>query len=138
MWPFNALFARGADHSTLASAVAAGAAAAELPVMPDPFPEQASLVRSDQYAFLRKGVPSLILGAKRDAAARALALDWVRNRYHQPSDDMSQPMDFDAAAQFTRDLFLIGYAVAQADERPRWNPGDFFGERFGTAETKPR
>ena len=55
MWPFNALFARGADHSTLASAVAAGAAAAELPVMPDPFPEQASLVRSDQYAFLRKG-----------------------------------------------------------------------------------
>ena len=138
MWPFDALFARGADHSTLASAVAAGAAAAGLPVVPDPFPEQASLVRSDQYAFILKGVPSLILGAQRDAAARALALDWVRNRYHKPGDDMSQPMDFDAAARFTRDLFLIGYAVAQADERPRWNPGDFFGERFGTAATKPR
>ncbi|HEX3127234.1 MAG TPA: M28 family peptidase [Thermoanaerobaculia bacterium] len=137
MWPFNALFARGADHSTLASVVSAGAAAAGLPLVPDPFPEQASLVRSDQYAFLLKGVPSLILGAQRDADARALALDWLKNRYHQPSDDMSQPMDFDAAARFTRDLFLIAYTVVQANERPRWNPGDFFGERFGRLVLHP-
>jgi hypothetical protein len=138
MWPFSSLFARGADHSTLASAVTAAAAAADLPVVADPFPEQAALVRSDQYAFLLQGVPSLILGVQRDAAARALALDWLRNRYHQPSDDMSQPLDFEAAARFTRVQLLVGYAVAQADERPRWNSGDFFGERFGTAATKPR
>jgi hypothetical protein len=55
-------------------------------------------------------VPSLILGATRDAAA-----------------------------QFTRHLFRIGYAVTQADERPRWIPGDFFGERFGMLrETQTR
>lgn len=132
LWPFNALFARGAGHSTLAAAVDAAAAAAGVPVVQDPFPEQASLVRSDQYSFIRKGVPALIVGATREPAARTLALDWVRNRYHQPSDDMTQPMDFEAAARFTRDQFLIGYAVAQADARPRWNPGDFFGERFGT------
>jgi hypothetical protein len=131
MWPFNALFARGADHSTLKAAVAAAAAAAKIPVVADPFPEQAGLVRSDQYSFIRQGVPSLILGAARDAAARTLALDWLRNRYHQPNDDMSQPLDFAAAARFARDEFLIGYAVAQADARPRWNPGDFFGGRFG-------
>jgi peptidase M28-like protein len=138
MWPFNALFARGADHSTLKAAVDAAAAAVGLPVVPDPFPEQASLVRSDQYSFIRKSVPSLILGATRTAEARALALDWVKNRYHAPSDDMSQPLDFEAAARFTRDLFLIGYAVAQADERPRWNPGDFFGERFGSVAKQGR
>ena len=137
VWPFDALFARGADHSTLKAAVDAAAAAAGIPVVADPFPEQAGLVRSDQYSFIRQGVPSLILGATRTAEARALALDWVKNRYHQPSDDMSQPLDFDAAAKFARDQFLIGYAVAQADARPRWNPGDFFGERFGTAATRP-
>ncbi len=131
MWPYNALIARGADHSTLAASVAVAAAAAGVPVAPDPFPEQAAFVRSDQYSFIRAGVPALIVGAVRTAEASPQALDWVRNRYHKPSDDMSQPMDFEAAARFTRDLFLIGYAVAQADERPRWNPGDFFGERFG-------
>lgn len=137
MWPFIALFARGAEHSkALAAAVDAAASADGLPVVSDPFPEQASLVRSDQYSFIRMGVPSVILGATRDAAARDQALDWLKNRYHRPSDDMSQPMDFEAAARFTRDQFLIGYAVAQADARPRWNRGDFFGERFGTAATK--
>jgi hypothetical protein len=25
----------------------------------------------------------------------------------------------------------IGHAVAEADERPTWNEGDFFGEKFG-------
>lgn len=132
MWPFNALFARGADHSTLKAAVDAAAAVADLPVVADPFPEQASFVRSDQYSFVRKGIPALILGAVRTAEARPLALDWVTNRYHAPSDDMAQPMDFEASARFTRVQFLIGYAVAQADARPRWNPGDFFGELFGT------
>ena len=132
MWPFSALFARGADHSTLKAAVDAAAAAVEMPVVTDPFPEQASFVRSDQYSFIRRGVPALILGAVRTAEARPLALDWVKNRYHAPSDDMSQPMDFEAAASFTRDQFLVGYAIAQADARPRWNPGDFFGELFGT------
>jgi len=137
MWSFTSLFARGAEHSrALAAAVDAAASADGLPVVSDPFPEQASLVRSDQYSFIRMGIPSLILGAARDAESRAQALDWVRNRYHQPSDDMSQPMDFEAAARFTRDQFLIGYGVAQADARPRWNRGDFFGERFGTAATK--
>jgi hypothetical protein len=138
VWTFKGLIARGADHSTLAAAVAAAAAAEGLPVVPDPLPEQASFVRSDQYAFVLKGVPALILGAERDDEARPLVLDWVRNRYHQPSDDMSQPMDFPSAARFARVQFLIGYGVAQAAERPRWNPGDFFGERFGTAATKGR
>src|SRR6185295_18476811 len=85
MWPFSALFARGADHSTLKAAVDAAAAAVKMPVVADPFPEQASFVRSDQYSFIRQGVPALILGAVRTAEARPLALDWVRNRYHAPS-----------------------------------------------------
>jgi Zn-dependent M28 family amino/carboxypeptidase len=132
MWPFTALFARGADHSTLKAAVDAAAAALEMPVTADPFPEQASFVRSDQYSFIRQGIPALILGAVRTAEARPLALDWVKNRYHAPSDDMSSPMDFEAAASFARVQFLVGNAVAQADARPRWNPGDFFGELFAT------
>jgi hypothetical protein len=27
--------------------------------------------------------------------------------------------------------FLVGYEIANNPQRPRWNPGDFFGETFG-------
>jgi len=132
MWDFDALFARGADHSSLKTNVEASG---EM-IVGDPFPDQAGFVRSDQYSFVRIGVPSIILGAKRSAEARTLALEWVKNRYHQPGDDMTQPLDFDAAARFAADLYKIAQSIAQQDQRPKWNKGDFFGVRFGTASTK--
>ncbi len=132
MWPFDALFARGADHSTLRKSLAA----AGEPFVADPYPAQAGFVRSDQFSFVRIGVPSMILGAERSGEARSLALDWLRTRYHRPSDDMTQKLDFDAAARFTMALYRIGEAVAQQDVRPKWNRGDFFGARFGTPLTR--
>jgi len=132
MWPFEALFARGADHSSLKANVEASGEA----IVADPFPDQAGFVRSDQYSFVRIGVPSVILGAKRTAEARAVALDWFKTRYHQPGDDMSQPLDFDAAARFATDLYKIARSIAQQEQRPKWNKGDFFGARFGTAATR--
>src|SRR3954451_6684332 len=131
LWDFDALFARGADHSSLKTDVEASGET----IVPDPFPDQAGFVRSDQYSFVRVGIPSIILGAKRSGTARAQALDWVKNRYHQPSDDMSQPLDFIAAGRFAEDLFKIAQSIAQQEQRPKWNKGDFFGMRFGTAAT---
>jgi hypothetical protein len=55
----------------------------------------------------------------------------MATRYHQPSDDMSQPMNLDAAVQFMQLHFLVGYDIANDLQRPRWNPGNFFGETFG-------
>jgi len=133
MWPFEAIFARGSDHSSLKTNVEASGET----VVPDPFPDQAGFVRSDQYSFVRIGIPSIILGgAKRPPESRALALDWVKTRYHQPSDDMTQPLDFDAAVRFAMDLFKVAQSIAQQDQRPKWNRGDFFGARFGTAATR--
>jgi Peptidase family M28 len=128
VWPFEGLVGRGVEHSTLARAAEAGAAAAGVAISPDPLPWRQPFSGSDQYSFAKAGVPSVIFGATRTPEARAVALDWVRRRYHAPSDDMSQPLDFGAAAQFARDLFYVGLAVAEDDERPAWKPGDFFGE----------
>lgn len=126
-----------AEHSTLARAVDAAAEAAGLRIIADPFPERMLFLGSDQYSFVKRGIPSLIVGTLGSGDARALALQWFRTRYHAPSDDLSQPMDFEAAAHLTRNLFLIGYAVAQNEERPRWNPGDFYGELFGSPQQGP-
>lgn len=138
VWPFESLIPRGAEHSTLAATVAAAAAVAGAAVIADPFPERMTFLGSDQYAFVKGGVPALIVGTRGSGEARAQALQWVQTRYHAPSDDLSQPLDFAAAERFTRILFLIGYDVAQDDERPRWNRGDYYGERFGAAATKGR
>ena len=136
VWPFEALIPRGAELSTLARAAEAGAAAAGERLAPDPFPERMMFLGSDQYSFVKRGIPALNVGATRTAAARPQVLDWLNRRYHAPSDDMQQPLDFAAAARYARALFFITRAAAQADERPHWNPGNFYGERFGSPATR--
>jgi hypothetical protein len=44
---------------------------------------------------------------------------------------MEQPLDYDSAAKGARLNFLLGYAVAQQEDAPTWNSGDFFGLTFG-------
>ena len=121
----------GADHSTLGPIAEAAARRLHLEVSPDPAPEQTFFIRSDQYSFVKKGVPAVFSfpGSKSsdptiDAAARLQ--EYLTQRYHTPRDDMTQPFSFEAGAIGARLNFAIGYAVAQRIERPRWNPGDFF------------
>ncbi|HVR96429.1 MAG TPA: M28 family metallopeptidase [Thermoanaerobaculia bacterium] len=137
VWPYDGLIPRGAEHSTLAQVVEAAALAAGAKIVPDPFPDRVSFAGSDQYSFVERGIPALNVGTARSGEARRLALEWVTTRYHAPSDDMQQPMDFTATARFVRDLCFIGDFIAQDDERPRWNAGNFYGERFGRATVDP-
>jgi hypothetical protein len=125
----------GADHSTLGAIAEAAARRLDLEVTPDPAPEQTFFVRSDQYSFVRQGIPALFTfpGTKSsdpaiDAGARLQ--QYLTEQYHKPSDDMSQSFSYEAGAIGARLNFLIGYGVAQRAERPRWTPGDFFGRTF--------
>ncbi|HET6362121.1 MAG TPA: M28 family metallopeptidase [Gemmatimonadota bacterium] len=127
----------GAEHSTLGAIAEAAASRLDLEVTPDPVPEQMFFVRSDQYSFVKQGIPALFPfpGTKSsdpsiDAGARLQ--EYLVERYHKPSDDMSQPFSYEAGAIGARLNFAIGYAVAQRTERPRWNEGDFFGRTFGS------
>jgi hypothetical protein len=114
VWAYQALIARGGEQSTLGHA----AEAAGKKVVADPFPEK--FTSSDQHSFAEAGIPAILLTSQRTAEARPLALAWLKSRYHAPGDDMSQPLDFDAAAEFTRDLFAVVQAVANDDARPRF------------------
>jgi hypothetical protein len=62
-----------------------------------------------------------------------LAKNWLKERYHAPSDDLNQPVDKTAAAQFNRILLDAGERVANAADRPRWNEKSFF-KRFAAGE----
>lgn len=136
LWPIEDLVARGAEHSSLDAAVHEAAARLKLDVSPDPYPEQVLFIRSDQYSFVKRGIPSVFLSAGKKSSNPNIKPEeirkiWVETRYHKPQDDMNQRFDFESGAQFARYSFLLGYILAQQNERPAWNPSDFFGEHYG-------
>jgi len=45
--------------------------------------------------------------------AKKVTADWTADRYHKPSDDMSQPMDLSASLQFMQINFLVGYDIGE-------------------------
>ena len=102
---------------------------------PDPMPEEVIFIRSDQYSFVKKGVPAVFLvpgftSTDPEIDGSAVNREHRQTHYHQPSDDLSRPIDWDSALRFARANVRIGHAVAEDDERPTWNEGDFFGEKF--------
>ena len=111
-------------------------------ISPDPFPEEVVFVRSDQYAFVRRGIPALYVDPGFKAVDSSIDLaklhkEWLRTRYHAPSDDLRQPIDYSAALLLAEFDFRLGLALANRTERPKWKPGDYFGEKFGRPSTKP-
>jgi hypothetical protein len=130
--PLKDLIAFGAEHTSLEGTVRDAAAQLGIELSPDPMPEEVIFVRSDQYSFVRKGVPAVFLtaGSLGQVAGGPNTASWIRERYHSQSDDMNQPMVLQAGVDFTRANILIGNAVANTSARPRWNEGDFFGKLF--------
>ena len=136
LYDFRDVISFGSEHSTVVSAVQRATRRLGLELTPDPFPEQMFFVRSDQYSFVKQGVPAVFTGeglktVDASVDARKIFNEWQARRYHQPSDDLNQPLNFAAAAKGARLQFLIGYFLATDRDAPQWNPGDFFGTRFG-------
>lgn len=136
LWPIKDIIARGAEHSTLSEPVREAAARLNLDVTPDPFPELVFFIRSDQYSFVKQGIPAVFLGAGLNSSdpkikPQEIITKWRQTVYHKPQDDMNQAFDFESGAKYARYAFLLGYLVAQRTERPAWNPGDFFGQHYG-------
>jgi len=135
IYPLRELVPLGAEHSTLDATVKRAADQLGIELGPDPFPQEVFFVRSDQYSFVRRGVPSLFvfMGLRSDSGVDAPARfrEWLATRYHTPQDDLGQPMVIEGGARQAQLNLLVGLAVANADERPAWKAGDFFGERFG-------
>jgi Zn-dependent M28 family amino/carboxypeptidase len=136
LWPLEDVVAYGAEHSSLGHVVQDAAERLHLTVSPDPEPEQVIFIRSDQYAFVKQGIPAFLsdAGDKSDNPAiqpEKIEQHWKSTIYHSPQDSMDQPgLDFEAAVKFAQFNFLCGYLVAQAQERPVWNAHDFFGDRY--------
>lgn len=116
----------GAEHTTLGGVLAAAAARHGFGLHPDPLPDETLFVRSDQYPFIRDGVPALYLGVLFGAEENA----FLKTRYHKPSDDLAQPIDWASAGAFVRLYTDIVRTVADAPTAPRWREESFFRKQF--------
>ncbi len=136
LYPVADLVAFGSQHSSMQDIAEKSAADEGFVFSPDPMPEEVLFVRSDQYSFVQKGVPAVYLvtgfnSTDESVDGEALYRDHLKNHYHQPSDDIARPIDWESALRFARAHTRIGLAIGNDEDRPTWNEGDFFGERFG-------
>jgi len=134
--PTRDLVAIGAEHSTLGPTVLRASQNYGYALSPDGEPEEVHFIRSDQFSFIRQGIPAICLKSgysPRNAGIDIASLrrDFLRNHYHQPSDDLSLPLDYAGAADLVRIYAQAALDVANQPVRPRWRRGDFFGGKFG-------
>ncbi len=128
IFPLKYLEVQGLEESTLGDDVRAVASGSGIRVQSDHEPERNLFIRSDQYSFIRKGVPALMfgLGFLPGSPEEKIMKAWLAERYHAPADDLAQPVDLVAAAQFNAILERLTLRVADADRRPDWKPESFF------------
>jgi hypothetical protein len=136
LYDFTDVIAFGGDHSTIGPAIARAVARAGVTLSSDPMPAQTIFVRSDHYTFVKRGVPSLLLATGFANGGKAAWEHYLATNYHQPSDDMKLPINWDAGAKYARVNYLIAREIADAPERPRWYKGDYFGATFAPKSPK--
>jgi hypothetical protein len=136
LYPIGDIIAFGAEHSSLGNDVQRAAEKMGLQLSPDPMPEQNIFIRSDHYSFVKQGVPAVFLvpGFKSlnpEINGSEMFQTFFNEHYHQPSDEVALPIDYEAGTRFTQVNIMIGQEIANSPTRPQWNENDFFGEAFG-------
>ena len=131
--PLKILTVYGLGESGLGDTVRRVARSQNIEVQPDPEPLRNAFIRSDQYNFIRHGIPSLAMkvGALPGSPEAKIFKDWLTQRYHAPSDDLAQPVDLSAAAGFEEIIRGLLIAVADNEARPEWEPDSFFRRYAG-------
>jgi hypothetical protein len=111
----DTIVAIGKEHSDLGATLNRVAAAhPELNMQPidDIWPQENFYFRSDHYNFARKGVPILFFFSGTHAD------------YHRPSDSPDK-IDAEKESRVARLVFYLGLEIANAADRPKWNPDSY-------------
>lgn len=128
IFPFTSVTPLGYDQSSLGEDAHAVADAMGLGFAPDPLPDRNAFIRSDQYSFIRKGIPSLFLkyGFKVGTPEAEIEKAWRANIYHSPRDDLNQPVLKAEGVKMTDYFTALALRVANNAARPKWNDDSYF------------
>ncbi|MEP7155698.1 MAG: M28 family metallopeptidase [Betaproteobacteria bacterium] len=130
--PLKMLTVYGLAESDMGDMARDVAASHGVTVRADPQPLRNIFIRSDQYSFVRHGVPALVMGiAPTTPEEEKFVRDWSTKNYHAPSDDLSQPVDLASAGKYEDIIRALMSKVADADTPPAWKADSFF-RRYAT------
>lgn len=98
-------------------------------VRPDPNEVVGFYFRSDHFPFVRRGVPFVFAGSGWELAEKKAPNTrepQLGTRFHQPSDEWREDLDFEAAARDVRVYYEVGRALCESAAWPQWKPGAEF------------
>ena len=132
--PLKVLVIEGLAESDLGDRAAAAAQSFGVKPIPDPMPLRNYFIRSDQYNFVRHGIPAIAMSVSADPGTPQMQTleTWLANRYHAPSDDTQQPIDLGSAALFEEIVRKLLITTANTDAKPQWKQDSFF-RRFAAS-----
>ncbi|HEV1287328.1 MAG TPA: M20/M25/M40 family metallo-hydrolase [Bryobacteraceae bacterium] len=138
LFPLKKLHVQGLIESTLAEDARAVGAEHNIEIATDPEPDRNSFTRTDQYSFVQAGVPALAMkfGWTANSPEYKAWRQWLAQRYHSSEDNLSQPVDTTAAAQFDSFLGDLARRVANSASRPHYLESSFF-HRFENRPPAP-
>ncbi|WP_423141980.1 M28 family peptidase [Parablastomonas sp. CN1-191] len=125
IFPLKLLTVHARTDTTLGEDASAVAAARGIAVQDDPEPERGLLRRTDHWPFIQAGVPGVnfVFGYTPGSRSEGIYRGWYRTGYHKPQDDLKQPMDWQAAADFNRFFYALVERVAGQPAAPAWKKG---------------
>jgi hypothetical protein len=126
------LVAQGAERSTLQQSAEAVASELGLRLGKDPTPDLNVFTRSDQFSFVRVGVPSVFMRWSNEheeltpAALKELSKRKLDTIYHKETDEFDPTWSWEGMRRHAQAAFLFGLHVASQRQLPAWNQGDEF------------
>jgi hypothetical protein len=125
IFPLKLLTVHGLNDTSLGDDARAVANDLGIEVQVDPEPERNLIRRTDHWPFMQAGIPAtnFVFGFRPGSRSEQIYRQWYRRGYHKPQDDLKQPMDFKAAADFNRFFYKLVERVADAPAAPSWKPG---------------
>jgi len=130
---FNDVTVTGYGQSELDNWLLAEAEKQGRYIAPDPNPENGMFFRSDQFPFVKEGVPSIFAKGYTDAEkygkekTKELIADYWKNTYHKPSDEyVPERDDLTGLVDDAILLYNVGYNLATSNIWPAWNDDSEF------------
>ncbi len=98
----------------------------------EPTPEKGFFYRSDHFNFAKQGVPALFARGGIDSFEHgkqwglSRQTDYIRNRYHKPSDEYDPDWDWDGAVDDILLYLDVVKSLSAESSFPNWHEGNEF------------
>jgi hypothetical protein len=128
---FKSVIGVGSDYSTLGNFLIKTARQNDLQIgeIPPKFKNYETFNRSDQIAFAKAGIPSILIldappyeNISREEGLQKM-INYNKNIYHTPFDDLSQEINYQAVMQHVKFLFDFSLNIADSEKKPEWKKG---------------